>query len=395
MKKIALIMVMVGAMVMAFGQKNVRQSASNYLKDGKLDKAVEAINTCVLDPSTAKDSRAWFIRGNIYLEIANTTDEKYKALDTDPMAKALESYKNAIEFDPKKEYFEDILAKLNWQRNNFYNEAVELYNKKEYKESMLAFAKAAEVIEMSSITDTLSLLNAATCAALANEKLAAKDYYLKLLMGDYKSPSVYISLSDIYRQEKDSSNAIKYVRMGQEVYPNDLRLLLTETNIYLTFNNTDKALKNLYVAKEKDTTNYSVFFALGTIYDNLSNDTAKSLPIRTEAFENAIKCYKDALRLNDTYFEASYNLGALYVNKAASINDEANKLPLDATAQYDKLKKEADYYLEKALPYLEIATALQPDDLNTLFSLKQIYARTNKADKVKEIQAKIDQVQNK
>jgi len=395
MKKIALIMVMVGAMVMAFGQKNVRQSASNYLKDGKLDKAVEAINTCVLDPSTAKDSRAWFIRGNIYLEIANTTDEKYKALDTDPMAKALESYKKAIEFDPKKEYFEDILAKLNWQRNNFYNEAVELYNKKEYKESMLAFAKAAEVIEMSSITDTLSLLNAATCAALANEKLAAKDYYLKLLMGDYKSPSVYISLSDIYRQEKDSSNAIKYVRMGQEVYPNDLRLLLTETNIYLTFNNTDKALKNLYVAKEKDTTNYSVFFALGTIYDNLSNDTAKSLPIRTEAFENAIKCYKDALRLNDTYFEASYNLGALYVNKAASINDEANKLPLDATAQYDKLKKEADYYLEKALPYLEIATSLQPDDLNTLFSLKQIYARTNKADKVKEIQAKIDQVQNK
>ncbi len=395
MKKIALIMVMVGAMVMAFGQKNVRQSASNYLKDGKLDKAVEAINTCILDPSTAQDPRAWFIRGNIYLEIANTSDEKFKTLDADPMAKALESYKKAVEFDTKKEYFEDILAKLNWQRNNFYNEAVELYNKKEYKESMLAFAKAAEVIEMSSLTDTLSLLNAATCAALANEKLAARDYYLKLLKGDYKSPSVYISLSDIYRQEKDSSNAIKYVRMGQEVYPNDLRLLLTETNIYLTFNNTDKALKNLYVAKDKDTTNYSVFFALGTIYDNLSNDTAKSLQVRTEAFDNAIKCYKDALKLNDKYFEASYNLGALYVNKAATINDEANKLPLDATAQYDKLKKEADAYLEKALPYLEMATALQPDDLNTLFSLKQIYARTNKSDKVKEIQERINQVQNK
>jgi hypothetical protein len=85
----------------------------------------------------------------------------------------------------------------------------------------------------------------------------------------------------------------------------------------------------------------------------------------------------------------------LYVNKAASINDEANKLPLDATAHYDKLKKEADEYLEKALPYLEKATELQPGDVNTLISLKQIYARTNKTDKVKAVQEKINAAQKK
>ncbi|MCK9203918.1 MAG: tetratricopeptide repeat protein [Bacteroidales bacterium] len=395
MKKIALTLVMVAAMTMAFGQKSVRQSASNYLKDGKLDKAMVAINQCILDPSTAQDARAWFIRGNVYLEIANTKDETYKALDPEPLVKALESYKKAVEFDPKKEYFDDILAKLNWQRNNYYNAAVEFYNKRDYKDAMLAFAKGAEVIEVSNISDTLSLLNAATCASLANEKSAAKEYYLKLLKGNYKSQVVYISLSDIYRQEKDSTNAIKYVRMGQAAYPNDLRLLLTETNIYLTFNNTDKALHNLEVAKQKDSANYSVFFALGTIYDNISNDSSKTPEVRAKAFDNAIKTYKDALRINPEYFEANYNLGAMYVNKAASINDDANKLPLDATEQFDKLKKEADSYLERALPFLEKATELQPDDLNTLFSLKQIYGRTNKQDKVKEVQEKINKAQNK
>ncbi|MCK9423243.1 MAG: tetratricopeptide repeat protein [Bacteroidales bacterium] len=395
MKKLALILIMGCTITVAFGQKNVRQSASNYLKDGKLDKAMEAINQCVLDPSTAQDARAWFIRGNVYLEIANTKDEKFKTLDANPLVKSLESYRKAIAFDTKKEYFEDILAKLNWQRNNFYNNAVEFYNKREYKDAMQAFANGAEVIELSGITDTLSLLNAATCASLANERSASKEYYLKLLKGNYKSPTIYISLSDIYRQDKDSTNAIKYVRMGQQVYPNDLRLLLTETNIYLTFNNTEKALSNLQVAKEKDTSNYSVFFALGTIFDNLSNDTSKTTQFRAEAFENAIKSYKDAIRLNKDYFEANYNLGALYVNKAASINDEANKLPLDATVQFDKLKKEADTYLEKALPFLEKATELQPDDLNTLYSLKQIYARTNKPDKVKQVQEKINAVPKK
>ena len=90
MKKIALLLVLVTSITIAFGQKNVRQTASNYLKDGKLDKAMEAINACVLDPSTAQDAKAWFIRGNVYLEISNTKDEKFKALDPQPLTKALD-----------------------------------------------------------------------------------------------------------------------------------------------------------------------------------------------------------------------------------------------------------------------------------------------------------------
>ena len=214
MKKIALFLVLVTSITLAFGQKNVRQSASNYLKDGKLDKAVEAINQCVLDPSTAQDAKAWFIRGNVYLEIANTKEEKFKSLDADPLTKSLESYKKAVEFDPKKEYYDEIFIKLNFQRNNFYNAGVDEYNKKNYKEAMMNFGKGAEVLELLSVSDTISILNAATCASLANDRESTKSYYLKLLKENYKTPSVYMSISDIYRQEKDSVNALKYVRMG-------------------------------------------------------------------------------------------------------------------------------------------------------------------------------------
>lgn len=395
MKKFALLLVLVTSFTIAFGQKNVRQTASNYLKDGKLDKSMEAINLCVLDPSTAQDPKAWFIRGNVYLEIANTKDEKFKSLDADPLTKALESYKKAVEFDPKKEYFDDIFAKLNFQRNSYYNIGVDEYNKKNYKEAMLNFGKGAEVLELVNVSDTISILNAATCASLANDKEASKGYYIKLLKANYKSPVLFMTISDIYRQDKDSVNALKYVRMGEELYPNDLRLFLAETNIYLTFNNTPKALNNLKVALAKDSANVSVAFALGTIYDNISNDSSKTVAIRNDAFENAVSSYLNAIRIEKDYFEGNYNLGALYVNKAASINDEANKLPLDATAQYEKLKKEADNYLEKALPYLEKATELQPNDINTLVSLKQIYARTNKTDKVKSVQEKINAAQKK
>jgi Tfp pilus assembly protein PilF len=395
MKKIAIVLFMSAFCIVAFGQKNVRQSASNYLKDGKLDKAVEAINQCVQDPSTAQDAKSWFLRGNIYLEIANTQNEKFKSLDPDPLAKALESYKKAVEFDPKKEYYDDIVAKLNWQRNNFYNMAVDNYNKKMFKEAMVNFTKGAEVMEMANVADTVSLLNAATCASLAGENDASRDLYLKLLKLDYKTPQLYITLSDIYRQNKDQENALKYIKMGQEMYPDDLRIFLSETNIYLTFNQTEKALSNLKLALTKDSTNSSVAFAMGTIYDNISTDTNKTAGVREEAFVNAIAAYANAIRLNPEYFDAIYNLGAIYVNKAASIEEIANKLPLDATAEFDRMKGQSNDYLMKALPYLEKATALQPDDMNTLITLKQIYARTNQNDKVKEVQAKINSLQNK
>ena len=193
MKKIALFLVLVTSITFTFGQKNVRQSASNYLKDGKLDKSMEAINQCVLDPSTAQDAKAWLIRGNVYMEIANTKDEKYKNLDANPLVKSLESYKKAVEFDPKKNLYSEILEKLDKQIRNFSDSAFKKYNNKEYKEAMINFGRSADVFEIVNITDTLSLLNAALCARLANDNEAAKGFYIKLLKANYKLSLIHIS----------------------------------------------------------------------------------------------------------------------------------------------------------------------------------------------------------
>ncbi|MDP4281591.1 MAG: tetratricopeptide repeat protein [Bacteroidota bacterium] len=395
MKKVVMLMVLMAAFTIGYGQTSTRQTASNYLKHGDLAKALETINQCIQDPSTATDAKTWMIRGNIFLEISNSKDEKVKALDAEPMRNAMNSYKKAMEFDTKGDYKEDIFAKVNWQRNNYFNEAVEFYNKKDYRNAMNSFENAAHTMAIANVSDTLALFYAAACAGMSNNREKAKQYYVELLNAKYKSPALYMSLSDIYRQDKDSANALKIAREGQKLYPNDLKLFLAETNIYLTFNQTQKALQYLRYAIQKDSTNPTVYFALGTIYDNLSNDTTKPEELRASTFNNAINCYKNAIRLNSNYFEPNYNLGALYVNKAATINDIANKLPLDAEAQFKKLKNDADQYLGFAAPYLERASEIQPSDLNTLYSLKQIYARTNQQDKLKVIDEKIDNAQHK
>jgi tetratricopeptide (TPR) repeat protein len=390
MKKLTLLVILVLTITMGFAQKNVRQTASNFLKDGKLDKAMEAINQCIQDPSTASDPKAWFIRGNIYLEIANTQIPEYKSLDPNPLQQSLDSYKKATEYDTKKEYTEDIFAKVNWQRNNYFNQAVDNYNKKLYVESMLAFENAAKALQSINVADTVSLFYAAACAGMANEKGKAKEYYVELLKQNAKSTSIYVSLADIYRLEKDSAAALKVIRAGQKLYPGDLKLFLTETNIYLTFGDTKKALSNLKVATAKDSSNATVFFALGTIYDNLSTDTLNTVKDREVYLNEAIYAYQKAIKLIPTYFEPNYNIGALYVNKAATVYDVANKLPLDAEKEFAKLNGEANTYLELAIPYLEKAAEIQPTDLNTLNSLKQIYSRLKKMEQLKAVNEKIN-----
>jgi len=390
MKRFAILMVTVLTVTIAFGQKNVRQTASNYLKSGKLDKAMEAINECVANPATIEDSRSWFIRGNIYLEISNTTDENYKALDPDPLSKALASYEKAMKYDPKKEFYEDIFVKLNWARNNLYNMAVDAYNKQDFKTAMQDFASAADVIDIAGLADTVAILNAAYCATLANDAESAKKYYLMLIEKNYNSPAIYTSISDIYRAHGDQEGAMKYIQLGKELYPGDPQIFLAETSVFLTFNLTDRALTNLLAYIESDTTNYSVYFALGTIYDKIANDTTLDKESRKDALDKAISAYKKSLALNPDYFNALYNIGALYVNTAAVIEIEANALPLDKVEEYEALKAELTDYLKMAAPYLERAAVMEPNDIATLQTLRMIYSRTGQNAKLKEVNAKTD-----
>jgi len=395
MKKLLFGLVLVLSITMTFGQKNIRQNASNFLKDGKLDKALENINICIQDASTAQDAKAWFIRGNIFLEIANSKDEKYKNLDANPIQNALDSYKKAIEFDPKKDYYDDIFQKLNWQHNNFYNAGAEDDKNKKYKEAMLDFENAAKTLAVANVIDTASIFYAAMNANLAGEKEKQKQYYLELIKDHAKSIIIYASLADIYRLEKDSANALKVIREGKKLYPNNLQMTLSESNVYIFFNDVPKAISTLTIAAQKDSSNYLVFNAIGINYQKIYEDTMQSKVSRSEAYKKAEVAYLKAIKLKADFYDVELNIASLYFNSAVPIALKANGLPLDAKDEYDKLVSEANSYYKLALPYLKKADELQPNDLNTLNSLRQIYSSLGDNVNLKATQDKIMQLRKK
>lgn len=382
MKKLAMLMVVMLMVTSASAQKAKVVSAFNYLKNGQLDKAKESIDPTITNETTMGLAKTWFYRGNVYLAIQLTDDPQYAPLKENALKTSHESYKRALELDTKGEFKEDILNRMMIIAEQYYNEGVNYYNENKYVDAANSFLAAKEASASIGRVDSLATYNYGSCAELSGNTDGARKAYEELVQLNYNNPLIYTSLSNIYLNAKDTATAFKVIADGKTKFPNDFNLLIAETNLYLATNQVAKAQINLEEALRIDNTNPTIFFAVGTTYDQMGQK------------DKAKESYKKAIEFKPDYFDAIYNLGALYVNEAAIIMDAANKLPL-GDPKYDVEKKKADEMLKEATPYLEKAVELDPTEINTLVTLKEIYARTQQYDKLTKINELIDQANKK
>ncbi len=405
MKKLAIFVVLTLIGTLGFSQSNKVVSAYNYHKSGKLDKAKEAIDEATINPKTMSEAKTWFYRGNIYIDIYRSDNPDYKKLDPDALNTAYEAYKKATELDTKGVYKEDINRFMPIIGQSYFNEGANKYNQgmtamnekdtvqaiKEFKVSETSFENAYTIYKESGIVDTATIYYVSIAAELAKDYDKAKETLTTLVEMNYPEPGIYSALAGIYyKQDKNIEKAMQYYKLGRQRYPDDLNLILQETNLFLAENQTEKALANLQLAATKDTMNPTIFFAIGAKYNEIADDSTRADDVRKDAFEKAASAYKQSIALKPDYFDPNYNMGALYVNKAAAIMGVANQLPLDKDKEYSALKKDADKYLSECLPYLEKAHELEPTDKGTMGSLKEIYTRLNMLDKLKAINEELN-----
>ena len=92
-----------------------------------------------------------------------------------------------------------------------------------------------------------------------------------------------------------------------------------------------------------------------------------------------------------TFFNAYYNLGALYYNKGVQQVEVANAVPASENAKYLAETKKADYWFSLALPFMEKCNELQANDKMVLESLKNLYYRLKQMDKYNAV---LEQIHN-
>jgi len=390
--------------ISSFAQSNKVLDAFNYLKAGKLDKAKAAIDAAASYPDTKDDAKTWLYKGNVYLALAikqsDTTYNPYKNLVVNPLDTALEAYKKCLTLDPN---FIAPAASPNSPRvglklvaDEYFNKGANYFNNKDFNNALAFFEKTRTIRKIYSNTpDTLANFYGAVAALNLQDTITAEKYLKELTTyAEYKNPTAFNLLFDIYLAKKDTTNMLKTVELAKKRFPNNNDVLLREINYYLITGNLEKSQTLLQEAIAKDPNNHMLYYVVGTNYDQLSQDTTIAQERRDMFFEEAKKAYQKAIDLNNNFYEAYYNYGALLFNKGVEIFNKANALPPTAQAEYENLKKVYEDLWHQALPLLEKALSLQPNDIPTLYTLRTIYARLSMPDKLKEVNQKIDSLKN-
>jgi tetratricopeptide (TPR) repeat protein len=110
---------------------------------------------------------------------------------------------------------------------------------------------------------------------------------------------------------------------------------------------------------------------------------------------NAEKAYKKAISIDTVYFDALYNLGAMHYNAGVEVYNKVKDLPMSKEKEYNTGKAKYTASFNKSLPYLEKALTLAPNDVNTLLSLKEVYAKLDNFTKSGEMKKRIEALKKK
>jgi len=380
MKRTTILFALLFAITGAFAQKGKVTSALSYKESGNLDKAVAAIEETI-NPSNPKSEstinwpKTYEVRGEIYQAVFKTKDENYKKLSADPLTVAYDSYFKVMELDTKQSFAKSVKIKLTLLIGDLTAQAIAAFNEENYEKALKSFEQIMSIeatpiykADDPNAVDTTIIFNAGLAAYNAQNYDKAIQYYKETTKYKYNGAKTYSMISNSYMQKKDTVGALLALKEGLIVYPENGPLLVDVINIFLNGNKVDEAMEYLNKAISIDPTNSSYHFALGTLYDKLQKPDAATVS------------YQKAIEYKDDYFDAYYNLGALYYNKGVKQIDIANAIPSNQPLKYEEEKEKADVEFRKALPYMEKAHTINPTDKFTLESLKTLYYRLKMLD---------------
>ena len=386
--------VLIAAVSISFGvmaQKGKVTSALSYIDQGILDKAKEAIDQALTNESTMNWFNTYFAKGKLAQASFESKDPKFNAYYADPLEEAYTAYQKALELDPKGNIKKKMITGMvyNSLAVNLYTQGGARFEAKDYAGALKSFETQIKVTESDmyvGVVDTGMYYNAGLAAVNSGKYPEAIKYFEKCAEMQYQGITPYFQMSEAYMASGDTAKAEAVLTGLSSKFPNDKNVTLQLIDLYIKSNKNDEAMKYIKLAKEADPNNYSLYFAAGIIYLNEFK------------YDEAIVELTKSIEIKGDLYDTQYGLGAAYINKAAEMFKKANEI-MDVK-KYGEAVDSANAVYAKALPYMEKANELKPDDIYALGSLQELYYRLKAKDpsygpKYDAIKAKVDAAKNK
>jgi tetratricopeptide (TPR) repeat protein len=348
-------------------------SAKLYMNQKQWDKAEASLVKELA--KNDKNEEAWFLLGQVRLEV-----KKYAEMN--------DAYTRALQIGDahKAEIARNRLAV--WAM--MYNDGVNLYNKGRdtaayYQKSIDRFSTAIAMVPDSSGTYYVRALAyyatqdmKSTLADLAEAVRLKPDFEeAARLAGQvhYNMAMERVNAKDDAGSQSEFALATQTFEKAYNANPGNTDNITNLIDVYERTKNSDKALALTRTAVEKDPKNKVFRYAYGVFL------------LKQDKFTEAIEQFKKAVEIDPNYGDAIYNLGVAYLNWGVSMKAESDKQAEAERAKNKGKDVKVDFsYKEKfkeALPYLEKAQEIRPDDLGLLQQLGKVYANLNMVEKSK------------
>ena len=417
--------------ILAFGSINAQDAKSMYKKAKKLlsnyyfnpsenakdlGEATALINQVLLDTASQSDWKVWQTKGQIFNEFIGN-EVKMKILNPNYVLQnpgagleAFDALKKAMMIADKPKFKEECLKTMVETENHLNNVAAYEFQDKKYQSAYDNFSRTLEAYDLfkannqekdSRLADpkirSEQKLYTGYSAFYGEKKENALKYFKDLADENTDQPFVYEALYTINAEMKNPTDAVKYLTLGRNKFPEDTGLLYAEINYYIKEGKLNELIEKLEKAIEIDPKNVSVYTTLGSVYDQLNTKAfeAGDTVLMKSHFANALKYFNKALELEPNNFDAVYSIGALYYNSAANYTKEINKYANDFTSagtkKYNDLRAKMLDLFSTAKPYFEKAYGIDEKDLGVLQALSEIYARQDKLEEAKFYKTKLEE----
>lgn len=351
-----------------FKEANSLQLGTPMLKTAKT-----SVDKAVANEKTANDPTAWTYKALIYGELAllDTVPATSKPLFTD----AQTALKKAQELD------KDGANKANLEHANNalfsqyeLNSGVRAYQASNYPDAYTSFNNALAYRP----GDTTITYYAGLSAINSKNYEAGIKSYESLIKTNFSANNqIYLDLSRLYSMNGDTAKAISIAAEGAAKY-NDSQLATQEIELSLMSGKQKEVITKIESQAAKDPKNKLYPYYLGIAYSTVG-DIAK-----------AEEAYLKAIAIDPQFGDANVNVGGVILNKGITIYNEANKLPPSQQKEYDAAIKKATAEFDRAFPYLQKATEVDPKSRIALDNLKTYYIIKKDNAKVEEITKKLE-----
>lgn len=346
----------VGKLQVSFLKKEEAKAQLSIIGEG-----IKAIDAALKDKKTRNWPEVWAIKSYLSSYVAILDPSESNGLKYYELAiKSIDTARILDKFQANTALIKAAIQNINVKK---LNEGTKAFNRNDFITAFNTLREVSDYIPK----DTALAINVAISAQHIQAYDEALRYLLRAKEGGVVNPTVYQNMAMLYAFKFENDLAIRALEDGLKLNPQHNFLMNDYINLLLDNEKYDKAAKAIestFINERRSTR--LLYYLYGYVQQTqLKNNTL------------AEAAYQHALRYDQDYFEALYQLALIYIenaNSALKQHEQQNFTALINRAEFTLLN----------------AYEINPNDVNTIQLLAEIYLRKNRLDKVQEFKRKLN-----